>query len=98
MGRGAATLVRVACCQLREESVVAKCDLCNENCKPGEMSQLLEGYQVQGIVDICQKCKNWADKEKGKLLDAIAPKLRIEIETKARFHGKPKSLSWWRRN
>lgn len=74
---------------------MAKCDLCSGQCHSHELAQLRPSYQTAGIVDICPSCQRWADKTKGRLLDAIAPQMRAAIAAKAA--APRRGLFWWLR-
>lgn len=74
---------------------MAKCDLCLKTCAHHEMEPLLPAYQTGGIVDICPSCRQWANKTKGQLLDAIAPQMRAAIAAKAA--SSRRGLFWWLR-
>lgn len=58
---------------------MANCDLCGSHCKAIELVELLDGYKIDGVIDICPACKKWADKTKSDLLLEIAPKMRAAI-------------------
>lgn len=76
---------------------MAKCDLCGADCKASELVQLLDSYQVPGVVDICPSCRQWADKLKSDMLLEIAPRLRAAI---AERQGQPPSaprVGWLKR-
>jgi hypothetical protein len=78
---------------------VAKCDLCGESCKGIDLVQLRDSYQVDSIVDLCGKCHRWANAEKSRLLEEIAPKMREAIRERAGRAELPKRerKSWWQR-
>ncbi len=78
---------------------MAKCDLCGESCKGIDLVQLRDSYQVDGIVDLCEKCHRWANAEKSRLLEEIAPKMREAIRERAGSAALPSSerKSWWDR-
>jgi hypothetical protein len=40
------------------------------------MGQLLDSYQVPGVVDICPECVKWANKCKSAMLLEIAARMR----------------------
>ena len=74
---------------------MAKCDLCGCACRPVEMAQLLQTYQVGGIVDVCRECEHWATSLKCDLVAEHVPKLRAAILAKACTPTRP--APWWRR-
>jgi hypothetical protein len=64
---------------------MAKCDLCDAQCKSSKLVQLREPYQVPGVVDLCPACRKWADGTKDALMSQIAPQMRTLVQ--ARKHG-----------
>ena len=75
---------------------MARCDLCDEYCGASDLVQLLEPYQVCGVVDICPRCRKWADKLKNSLIDEFAPKMQSAIaERKGASYAS--KIGWSRR-
>ena len=74
---------------------MAKCDLCDTPGKLSTMTELLDIYQVEGVIDICPDCAIWANKLKTQLLAEVAPKVRAAI---AERRGLPPAQKkpWWR--
>jgi hypothetical protein len=71
---------------------MAHCDLCGEQCKAGELQQLLTQYQAAGVVDVCPSCERWATGLKSGMLDEIPERMRSAISERK---GKPKA-PWWK--
>lgn len=73
---------------------MAKCDICGASASLEEMRELRDSYQVPGVVDLCPKCIDWANKELTEIRLATAPEMRRRIALRA---GKPWPLSRWQR-
>ena len=58
--------------------------------------QLLDNYQVPGVVDICPACANWANKVKSDMLLEIAPRMRAAIAQRQE-QPPPRPMAPWRR-
>lgn len=61
---------------------MAKCDLCAGECRASDLVQLLQQYQVPGVVDVCPECATWASKRKSALIAETVTTLRAEISAK----------------
>jgi ribosome-binding protein aMBF1 (putative translation factor) len=71
---------------------MAKCDLCDKTCKAVEMTQLLEIYQVDGVIDVCKDCEKWASNLKSEILAKTAPQIREAISIRK---GTPPARNWF---
>lgn len=76
---------------------MAKCDLCGESCAAAELVQLLDSYQVPGVVDICRDCEKWANRLKSDMVLEIAPRMRASIAERAGVPPPSAPPVWWRR-
>ena len=76
---------------------MALCDLCKSECRSIEMAQLLDFYQVPGVVDLCPACRKWADELKSDMLRGIAPRMRAAIAERADLPPQVARRPWWRR-
>ena len=77
---------------------MAKCDLCGGTCGLHDLTTLLDGYQVDGIKDICRDCERWASKLKGDMLLEIGPKMRAAIRERVGLPPPAPAVAWWRRS
>lgn len=74
---------------------MAKCDLCGKDCQAHQMTQLLDDYQVPGVVDLCPACSKWANELKSEMLLGIAPRMRAAIAQ--RQEQSPRPMTPWQR-
>ena len=70
---------------------MTRCDLCNSECKASSLEQLLESYQIKGVVEICPACRKWVNSVRASLLGEAHNNVRAAIAERA---GMPTQTKW----